>query len=86
MEARVQKLEEVSTDIRLSLARIEEKLNSLATKEDLIKVNHDLGELKGEVRGKLGMWQFLLVVAAVVGLFLRWPEFFRAAGSAISGQ
>lgn len=40
MDARVRKLEEGFADMRVTLARIDEKLKALATKDDLVKVEH----------------------------------------------
>jgi hypothetical protein len=80
MEARVAKLEDAMLDVRLTLVRIEEKINSLATKDDLHVVAKDLSLLKGEMKGTLGLWQFLGIVAILLTIVLRWPELFRVIG------
>lgn len=83
MEARVAKLEGEMVDVRIALARIDEKLNRLATKDDVSAVAIQVSAVKGELTGKLGYWQFVgtglglagLLIAALA-LIIR-PEFIK---------
>jgi hypothetical protein len=77
MEPRVKALEDAMLDVRLTLAKIDEKLNHLAIKQELTAIEGELKGIKGELKGTLGFWQFLIVTGALVALILRWPELFR---------
>lgn len=81
LKERVEKLENLVTDVRLSLARIEGKLETLSTKEGLGSLAERVSRVEGSLEGKLGYWQFLttsiglgsLFIAAMT-LVLRWPD------------
>lgn len=71
LEARVRTLEKDMTDIKVMLGRIDERLTgmagNLATKADVAKID-------GKLDAKLGVWQFLPVIAGAVALILAWPK------------
>lgn len=80
MEPRVKALEDAMLGIKTSLATLEERSKNTATKEDIAKLDGEVKGLRGEMKGTLGFWQFLLVVGALLAVILRWPELFRLAG------
>ncbi|QND60899.1 hypothetical protein [Mesorhizobium huakuii] len=80
VEQRVKALEDAIIDIKVTLARLDERANALATKEDVSALGKDISGLRGEMKGTLGFWQFLIVFGGVLALVLRWPELFRLAG------
>lgn len=77
MEARVSKLETDMTEIKVTLGRLDERLTAMSS---ALASKADVAEIKGELRGKLGFWQFLGVVLAIGALIVKWPELFRSVG------
>lgn len=67
MEPRVKALEDGMTDIKVTLARIEERMSHLATKEDVGKMAERVAGLE---KSSLTYWQFLGTGIALSGLLL----------------
>lgn len=95
VEARVAKLESDMTDIKVLLGKIEVRLDSIdrnmATKVDLSEserrinekiaaVDTRVGRTEGELKRTLGVWQFLAIMIAVVGVIVKWPLISAALG------
>lgn len=71
MEARVAKLEDAVGRIDVTLARIDEKMNSLATKSDVYELGKDVQFLKGamaKMPTTLQLLGFIIAIIVAAGL------------------
>lgn len=91
MDSRIDRLEaemkEVRSDLRTLLVdstEIKVILKQVATRADVEVAKSALVErmagVEGQARHMLTFWQFLIVMAAFLGLVMRWPDLFRLAG------
>lgn len=86
MEARVAKLEDSMTDIKVVLGKIETRLESmdrhLATKADVEAISGEVKSVRSALDGKLGSWEFIrtslvlmgLGISAVALIAANWPR------------
>lgn len=70
MEARVAKLEGEMVDVRITLARIDEKLAHVSTRDDIARVIERISKVEGSLEGKLGYWQFVGTGLGIAGLMV----------------
>jgi chromosome segregation ATPase len=73
MEARVQKLEDIVTDIRTELADIRTELKSM--RQDLTKLMIDLARVDRRVSQMPTLIQLVTVVIAIWGMAFATPRF-----------
>lgn len=75
LEPRVKALEDTMLDIKVTLARMEERMGSLATKSDMAEVkgllSSDISEVKGILSSKVDYKWFGAFMIALVMLLLR---------------
>jgi len=70
MEVRVAKLEGEMVDVRITLARIDEKLAHVSTRDDIARVIERISKIEGSLEGKLGYWQFVGTGLGIAGLMV----------------
>lgn len=68
------------TEVKVILARMDEKISYLATKEDVAKLGERVAKVEGILDGKVGYREFLGVMAVIAGLIIAAPKIAQLLG------